>query len=73
MLKFILHESKFPLYFSDFHLKRRGFSEFHNVYPHRPVMVVPGMWTSDAYTQPLRSSLGLTGLDVHGWGLGKPH
>ena len=35
------------------------------------MMVVPGMWTSDAYTKPLRSSLALTGASVHGWNLGK--
>lgn len=71
MFKFFLQEGKFPFYFSQFHFKKKRFSEFHNIYPQNPVVVVPGMWTSDAYTKPLRSSLGLTGLDVHGWKLGK--
>ena len=72
MMKFFLQESKFPFYFSQFYLKK-GFSDFHNLYPQKPVMVVPGMWTSDAYTQSLRSALSLTGLDVQGWELGKNH
>ena len=71
MFKFITQEIKFPYYFTQFQLKRKGFIQYRDRYPQKPIMVVPGMWTSDAYTKPLRSSLALTGAAVHGWGLGK--
>ena len=71
MIKFLIQESKFPFYFMQFHLKK--FAECRDKYPHKPIMVIPGMWTSDVYTRPLRSALERTGADVHGWGLGKNH
>lgn len=73
MIKFLLQESKLPLYYLQFHLKRKRFIESRDTHPKKPIMVVPGMWTSDAYTTGLRSALELTGADVHGWGLGKNH
>ena len=71
MFKFITQEIKFPFYFTQFFWKRKLFSQNRNKYSQKPIMVVPGMWTSDAYTQPLRSSLAVTGASVHGWKLGK--
>lgn len=71
MFKFITQEIKFPYYFTQFQLKRKGFIQYRDRYTQKPIMVVPGMWTSDAYTKPLRSSLALTGASVHGWNLGK--
>ena len=71
MLKFFTQEIKFPYYFIQFQLKRKGFIQYRDRYNQKPIMVVPGMWTSDAYTKPLRSSLALTGATVYGWNLGK--
>lgn len=36
----------------------------------RPVLVLPGLGTSDVTTVPLRRTLGRLGYRVHGWGLG---
>lgn len=70
MIKFVSQEIKFPYYFSQFLLKRNGFTQFRDKFQFKPIMVVPGMWTSDTFTNPLRTSLAMTGATVKGWDLG---
>ena len=52
MLKFFTQEITFHV-ITQFQLKRKGFIQYRDKYIQKPIMVVPGMWTSDAYTKPL--------------------
>ena len=68
MLKFIFQEAKLPFYYT--HMKFNRYAAYKNIFPARPVMVIPGMATGDITTLSLRRFLGHAGLVPYGWDLG---
>ena len=68
MLKLLFQETKLPFYYT--HMKFNRYASYKNIFPPKPVMVLPGMGTGDITTSSLRKFLRHTGLIPYGWDLG---
>ena len=73
MMKLFTQEPKFLWYYTQSKLSKGKLEPYKNIFPSKPVMVVPGMGGSDLSTRSLRTFLHSTGLTVYGWKQGRNH
>ena len=73
MMKLFTQESKFFWYYTQSKLSRGKLDPYKNIFSSKPVMVVPGMGSTDLSTRSLRGFLQSTGLNTYGWEQGRNH
>ena len=73
MMKLFTQEPKFLWYYIQSKLSKGKLGPYKNIFPAKPVVVVPGMGSSDLSTRSLRTFLRSTGLNTYGWEQGRNH
>ena len=71
MFKFITQEIKFPYYFTQFHMKRKGFVQYRDRYPQKSHYGRSRNVDIRCLHETTSILFGINRASVHGWNLGK--